>query len=236
VSRPLELVFLAGAAADLHDGSAALMAGDVGAGQMRVLSADRPAVVLGSTQPATHVDAGAAAAAGVEVARRRSGGGAVLVGPGRCLWVDIAIARDDGRFDDDVGRAAWWVGEAWVAALRRIGVGGAEVWRGALLRRRWADRICFAGVGAGEVTVAGRKVVGVSQRRTRAGALFQCAALLDGDPTELLGVLVLDGAERRAAARSLTATTRGLGPEAAHPLLEGLASALAPGARSGALE
>ena len=42
--------------------------------------------------------------------------------------------------------------------------------------------VCFAGTGPGEVLVAGRKVVGISQRRTRAGARFQCSVpiLWDG--------------------------------------------------------
>ncbi|MGE5209798.1 MAG: lipoyl protein ligase domain-containing protein, partial [Acidobacteriota bacterium] len=38
-----------------------------------------PAVVLGSSQPETVVDAAACAAAGAEIVRRRSGGGAVLL-------------------------------------------------------------------------------------------------------------------------------------------------------------
>ena len=42
------------------------------------MEASGPAVVLGSTQPEATVDAGAAAAAGLDVVRRRSGGGAVL--------------------------------------------------------------------------------------------------------------------------------------------------------------
>ena len=50
----------------------------------------------------------------------------------------------------------------------------------------WCRQICFAGIGPGEVTVDGRKVVGLAQRRTRAGALFQCAALLRWDPAEMV--------------------------------------------------
>ena len=39
----------------------------------------------------------------------------------------------------------------------------------------WCPLVCFAGVGPGEVLAGGRKLVGISQRRTRAGARFQCA-------------------------------------------------------------
>jgi lipoate-protein ligase A len=41
------------------------------------------------------------------------------------------------------------------------------------------------------VTVDGAKVVGLCQRRTRAGALFQCAALLRWDPARLVDLLDL---------------------------------------------
>jgi lipoate-protein ligase A len=193
---------------------------------MRVLEAVAPAVVLGSSQPGDHVDAARAAAAGVEVARRRSGGGAVLVGPGRCCWVDLAIGAHDARWDDDVGGGGWGGGGAWVDALAEIGVAGAEVWRGPLVRSAWSDRICFAGVGPGEVTVGGRKVVGISQRRTRGGALFQCAALLDGNHAELLRLLSLGASERDDAAGELRISTAALGHGAAEPLVVALASVL----------
>ena len=101
--------------------------------------------------------------------RRRSGGGAVLVGPGQAVWIDVVVPAGDPLWADDVGRAGWWLGEVWAAALAAAGLPGGEVWRGAQVRSAWSDRVCFAGLGAGEVTVGGRKVVGISQRRTRAG-------------------------------------------------------------------
>jgi hypothetical protein len=52
-----------------------------------------------------------------------------------------------------------------------------------MVRTEWSDRVCFAGIGPGEVLdAAGRKVVGISQRRTRGSARFQCAALGRWDP------------------------------------------------------
>jgi lipoate-protein ligase A len=72
--------------------------------------------------------------------------------------------------------------------------------------------VCFAGTGAGEVTVRGRKVIGMSQRRTRAGALFQCAALIRWDAARLLEVLSLREAERAEGAVTLGAVATGLGP------------------------
>jgi len=144
-----------------------------------------PALVLGSTQPDTDVRPGAT----IEVVRRRSGGGAVLVVPGDVLWVDVIVPAGGALWDDDVGRAAHWVGDAWAAALAELDV-AAEVHKGPLVRTRWSDAVCFAGLGPGEVTLQGRKVVGISQRRTRGSARFQCAALGRWDPDALANLLV----------------------------------------------
>jgi lipoate-protein ligase A len=133
---------------------------------------DRPALVLGSTQSEAVVDHAACAARGVEIVRRRSGGAAVYLAPDEVAWVDVVVPRGDALWDDDVGRAAWWLGEAFVAALAP---GRATVHRGAMVRGPWSHLVCFAGIGPGEVTVGARKLVGISQRRTRGGARFQCA-------------------------------------------------------------
>ncbi len=155
---------------------------------------DRPLLVLGSTQPDAAVDRDRAAAAGVEVVRRRSGGGAVLLRPGETVWADVLLPAGDRLAESDVGRAFAWVGRAWARALDAVGVVGAVVHEG---RPRPATRlsaaVCFAGLGPGEVTVGGAKVVGISQRRSRAGTLFQCGALVTWEPAPLLDLLVLPG-------------------------------------------
>lgn len=172
---------------------------------VHVLDVDRPALVLGSAQPDAVADGAACAAAGVEVVRRRSGGGVVLLDPGGTVWVDVEIPRRDPRWDDDVGRAAWWVGDVWAEALGDLGVGGLDVHRGGLERGRWGGLVCFAGVGPGEVTAAatGAKVVGISQRRTRAGARFQCAVALVWEPTRLAHFLALAEDDRRSLVADL---------------------------------
>lgn len=157
-----------------------------------------PALVLGSAQPDGRVDRAACARRGVDVVRRRSGGGAVLVEPGQVLWVDLVLPAGDPLWQDDVGRAFHWVGEAWSAALADLGAPG-EVHRGALVRSAWSSEVCFAGLGPGEVTVGGRKVVGIAQRRTRSSARFQCAALARWDPAALLSLLALTSSERAVA-------------------------------------
>ena len=149
------------------------------------------AIVLGRAQVAPAV------APDVSVVRRVSAGGAVLVSPDGPAWADLTIPRSDPLWDDDVGRAAWWVGEVWSAALVVVGVDPASlrVHRGPMARRSLGAKVCFAGLADGEVVLDGAKVVGVSQRRTREGALFQCALLLDWDPAPLLSALGLPAEE-----------------------------------------
>ncbi len=63
-----------------------------------------------------------------------------------------------------------------------------------------SGRACFAGLGPGEVTIGGRKAVGISQRRTRAGARFQCVAYERWDPGPLAALL--RGCRPEAASRA----------------------------------
>jgi lipoate-protein ligase A len=155
---------------------------------VRLVRVDATALVLGSTQA---VPPTSPAAGGLEVVRRRSGGGAVLLEPGAQVWADVVVPRGDRLWDDDVARAFVWLGEAWVRALASVGVPGATVHRGALCTTPWSRAVCFAGLGTGEVTLGERKVVGLSQRRTRAGALFQCAVPLVWDPAPIVAALGL---------------------------------------------
>ncbi|MEY2473016.1 MAG: lipoate---protein ligase, partial [Actinomycetota bacterium] len=139
------------------------------------LYATRPAIVLGRGQKVDDGFEARASAAGLGVARRVSGGSAVLVGPGECAWVDVVVARGADGWNDDIGKAGCWMGDQWVVALEAAGVRDLTVHRTAMERRPGSAAVCFAGVGSGEVLRAdGAKLVGVSQRRTREWALFQC--------------------------------------------------------------
>ena len=149
-----------------------------------------PTLVLGSTQDDGLVSAPALAAGGVQLARRRSGGGAVLLVPGEQLWLDAWIPRDDPLWVTDVVEAAEWVGAWWVDALARCGLAGLDVHRGRSEPGLVGDVVCFAGRGPGEVFVGRRKVVGLSQWRARQGALFSSCAYLRWDAAVLAGLLV----------------------------------------------
>jgi lipoate---protein ligase len=173
---------------------------------------DRPTLVLGSTQADGVVDRDRAAAAGVDVVRRRSGGGVVLLRPGETVWVDVFLPAGDPLAESDVGRAFAWVGQAWLRALDSVGVHRAVVHEGRpRAHTPWSERVCFAGLGPGEVTVDGAKVVGISQRRTRAGALFQCGTLVEWTPAALLDVLALSAEDRAAGVVDLAGMAAGTG-------------------------
>ena len=147
---------------------------------VRLLDVSGPALALGSTQSIEDVDLDAAKRLDVDVFNRQSGGGAVLLDPGAQLWVDVVIGRSDSLWNDDVSLASQWLGEVWVEALRSLGIEGV-VHRGEMVTNTLSPVVCFAGLAAGEVTVDGAKVVGISQRRTRAGARFQCSVPLRWD-------------------------------------------------------
>jgi lipoate-protein ligase A len=134
-----------------------------------------PALALGSRQTDATVDPVAVTRAGVDVVRRRSGGGAVLLVPGEVVWIDVLVPSDHPSWSDDLHDAMVVMGEVWVAALAASGLPGATVHRGGMQRDAWSDLVCFSGLGPGEVLVGDRKLVGISQRRTRRGARFQCA-------------------------------------------------------------
>jgi len=171
---------------------------------------DAPTLVLGSAQTGVEV------APGIDVVRRRSGGGAVLLRPGGVLWVDVLVPRGDALWEEDVARSTWWLGEVWASALVDLGI-DAVVHRGPMEPGRWGGMACFAGIGPGEVLVGGRKSVGVSQRRDRSGARFQCAALLGWSGHEMVRLLGLTPVDE---AGECLESAAGALPVRSGPLLE----------------
>lgn len=207
-----------GPADQLH----ALEVPDDGVPRVWVLEATGPAVVLGSTQREDVVDRRAAEAAGVAVVRRRSGGGAVWVAPGDPHWVDVIVPRGHELWTDDVGRAFLPVGRAWQQALAALGVVDTQLHEDRLACGPLGGTVCFAGRGPGEVLVGDAKVVGISQRRTRAGARFQCAVPVRWEPSPLAGLLT-----DRPPAGALEAVGTGVGPDIAPgAMVEALVGAL----------
>ena len=169
-----------------------------------------PALVLGSTQRDDDVDRARAEAEDLPVVRRRTGGGVVLVRPGELVWVDVDLPSGDPLWDADVGVAFEWLGQVWAAAAADLGAPAPSAHRGRMDGGQWGRLVCFAGLGPGEVTVAGRKLVGLAQRRTRAMARFQCGLLRRWNPAALVELLALDDGDRSRAAADLDQAAVGL--------------------------
>ncbi len=189
----------------------------------------RPTLVLGSTQPVELVATLRVKERGVEVLRRRGGGGGVFLMPGDHAWVDAWIPRDDPLWSADVSVAAAWAGAWWIGALERMGLSGFEVHAGRAVPGEFGELVCFAGRGPGEVFHGGRKVMGLSQWRSREGALFSTCAYEHWDPVPLIDLVHVHQPIRDGLVSDLAPMAVGLGdldPGAAHvgPVLEALLS------------
>jgi lipoate-protein ligase A len=168
------------------------------------------ALVLGGAQRAEAVSVERCARDAVEIARRPAGGGAVFVAPGAQVWIDFWMPRGDALWDEDVVRCARWLGEAWARALAALGVHDLEVHQGRSIETKWSRLVCFAGLGPGEVNVAGVKVVGIAQRRTREGARFFTVAALRWDPSSVVGLMSLEKDQAAQAISDLANAATGL--------------------------
>lgn len=164
------------------------------------LGADGPAVaswstttstglVLGRSASTPTIDRQMAARHGITVVRRSSGGGPVLWDAG-LVGLDILLPPGHRLAPADVVATYRWLGEALATALRAIGLPQVEVItvdqaRADAQRPVPAHAACYGGLSPFEVTVEGRKVVGLSQARRRAGTLLQAGVLISLDPHRL---------------------------------------------------
>lgn len=160
-------------------------------------SVSSPAIILGSAQQETDVDRESAASLGLDVVRRRSGGGAVFVHPTESVWIDITIPRDDPLYVDDVSASMMWLGDVFCDALSRWVQ--AETYRGAFTAGSYGRSVCFASTSPGEVFVGDHKLVGISQRRGREGARLQCVLYRSWSPDEWVSSLTAPDIRERIA-------------------------------------
>lgn len=181
---------------------------------LRWYGAATSALVLGSGQKLHEIDHDACRAAGIALHRRAGGGAAVLFEPG-LLMQDIAIPVGHPLRIDDVTESYRWLGEVWVAALRRLGletrlVGVAEARTDTQDLDPLTRRVCFGGRSPYEVMVGERKLVGFSQVRRRGGSLFQVGIYTSWLPGSIVGLLKLEAEERALLAQRLAARVVGL--------------------------
>ena len=147
------------------------------------------AMVLGSRQDESLLNGELCSRDGIEVVRRRSGGGIVFLAPGEHVWLDVVVPRGDVLWSDDVAQASWWLGDVWLQTLNALGENNVSVHHESLSSDAWGDLLCFAGVGPGEVVQQDdeslSKLVGISQRRTRDSARFQCTIYTKWNPHDV---------------------------------------------------
>ncbi len=181
---------------------------------LRWYGAQRPALVLGSGQRPSEVDAAAALRSGIDVHKRGSGGGAVLFGP-PLLMQDLVLPIGHALYQQDVSESYRWLGEVWAAALVELGVTTELVSVAeARVDPRQSDplvrRACFGGRSPYEVLANGRKLVGFAQTRRRQGALFQVGLYRHWTGSELVELLRLSPTERVATRTALAERVVGL--------------------------
>ncbi len=141
------------------------------------------ALVVGSSQNEVEIRSSLSNNINYNVVKRRSGGGAVLVLPGKQIWIDVFIPKEDPLYVEDILEAPLWLGQLWSKTINSVyNKDNTEVYRGRLIGSL-SKLICFSGLGPGEVLLEGQKIVGISQRRIRSGTWFY--TMLDLYDTQL---------------------------------------------------
>lgn len=171
---------------------------------LRWYESTSPALVLGRGQDRTLLTSLQGVA--LPAVARSSGGGAVLL-DADLLSCDVLVPAGHPLLAGDLSAVYLRIGHAWAAALRGLGLPEVAVRTGPTqARTRGTPReqllaaVCYATVGRGEVSVRGRKVVGLAQRRRRPGALVQCGLLRRWRPERLLEILGADPDDPEIAA------------------------------------
>ncbi len=143
-------------------------------------------ISLGYGQPLDHrIDLAAAAALGIGLVRRPTGGSAILH-EGPELELTYSVAAREGDFDgaSDLLETYRWIGAALAAGINRLGV-PVEMVPAQPSDPAAMPTFCFARTGSYELEVAGLKVVGSAQRRQGAGFLQHGAVMLGAAPDRL---------------------------------------------------
>ena len=140
-----------------------------GPATLRLYTWTTPALTLGRFQPREDVDDDACARLGVDVARRPTGGQALLHGGD--LTYAVAMPQRTGR-DGSVQRTYAWLAGGIIAGLARVGI-EAHV----ASRHGPTGPVCFAGQQGADLRVGDRKVCGSAQLQ-RDGAVLQHGSIL----------------------------------------------------------
>ena len=162
---------------------------DAGPPTLRFFAWAPPTLSLGYGQRLdARIDLAAAAALGLGLVRRPTGGSAILhEGPDLELTYSVVAQAGDFEGADDLLATYRWIGSALTAGLVALGAPAAMVPVQASDPASM-PAFCFARTGSFEIEVGGRKVVGSAQRRRGAGFLQHGAVMLGADPARLARV------------------------------------------------
>ena len=137
---------------------------------LRIYGFDPPAVTVGFHQdPHRILDLDALAGDGIELARRITGGRALLH-DGELTYC-VVSPLDHPSFGGGLQKTFLEISAAVVDALRAIGVPARISGGKRAHRREGMDAPCLVSTSRHEVTSGGRKIVGSAQRRTRSAFL-----------------------------------------------------------------
>jgi lipoate-protein ligase A len=156
---------------------------------LRLFAWRPPTISLGYGQPLDHrIAAAAAAALGIGLVRRPTGGSAILH-EGPDLELTYSVAARAGDFDgaSDLLETYRWIGAALAAGIRRLGA-PVEMVPVQPSDPTAMPTFCFARTGSYELEIGGLKVVGSAQRRQGAGFLQHGAVMLGAAPERLRSV------------------------------------------------
>lgn len=153
------------------------------------------AVVMGSAQKPSQFDQVTLRADGIQLAERRTGGGAVYIDPASMIWVDLWIPSSMELSKLAPRRLFSLVGQWWQRALANTGL-PIQMSPEPGAPNELSRLACWAGAGWGELWLGDFKVLGLSQRRTRMGARVQTMVALDDSPIEVVRYLRADDATK----------------------------------------
>jgi lipoate-protein ligase A len=184
--------------------------------------AEPAAVVIGISQKLSDLDTAACQRAGLAIYRRAAGGTAVLVGPD-LLSLDVILPPGHPLAGRDIVEAYRWFGELWAETLQEWGLAARAIppaeahaprTRQALAQAGPLEHLlrqsCYGAVSPYEVSITGRKVLGLDQVRRRVGFLFQAGLLLRWDAARVAALLAAEPGERAALTAGLQARATGI--------------------------
>lgn len=134
-------------------------------------------IVLGSSQSMTLLDSEKIKKTQIEICKRKTGGGLVYIDKVHDIWIDIYIPTTSSLYEINISKSFNWLGNTWIETLTELNrqlEPNLQIVKTKSKTDELSSLVCFAGLNHGEVLYCDRKVVGISQRRNKELAKFQC--------------------------------------------------------------